>query len=81
MSATRCGFPAAPFSATRAASRVTLPLLSANATTEMWFRRDLRVDDHPALEARAEEPQAHRRAVVRGTEQRRVGHPQGHHLT
>lgn len=29
------------------------PPVSADATTVMWFRRDLRVDDHPALAAAA----------------------------
>ena len=42
-----------PYSAPYASARATIPPVSAEATTVMWFRRDLRVDDHPALERAA----------------------------
>ena len=43
----------APFSGPRTPAHATIPGVSADPTTIMWFRRDLRVDDHPALAAAA----------------------------
>lgn len=54
---TRCGFAAPPYTRAFVREGATIPPVSPIPVTVMWFRRDLRVDDHPALAAAADRGQ------------------------